>query len=455
MSLTFGTDGVRGVANAELTPELVLALGRAAARVLGPGPWQLGRDTRISGPLLAAALSAGFAAEGASVVDLGVVPTPAVAAACAARELPGAVISASHNPYPDNGVKLFAGGGRKLTDDVEEHLEAELRRILAPQDAPETRADGEAKVGSQVGGIAPDPDAVEIYEAHLLAALEGRTLAGLEVVVDCANGAASALAGEIFRRAGAAVTVLHAAPDGTNINHGCGSTHPERAQEAVRSAGADLGLALDGDADRVLAIDANGALVDGDEILALAALDLRDRKKLAGDTLVVTVMSNLGLRLAMQDAGIEVVETKVGDRYVLEALEQGPWSLGGEQSGHVIYRDLATTGDGLLTGLLLCDLVARRGRPLHEMAAAAMTKLPQVLRNVRVADRDGLASAAAVWNEVKAVEHELGSRGRVLLRPSGTEPVVRVMVEAPTAETAEAATQRLIDAVELALGAGG
>ncbi|HEX2849838.1 MAG TPA: phosphoglucosamine mutase [Acidimicrobiales bacterium] len=453
MSLTFGTDGVRGVANQDLTPELVLALGRAAARVLGAGPWQLGRDTRVSGPLLAAALAAGFAAEGAGVVDLGVVPTPAVAAACAARELPGAVISASHNPYPDNGVKLFAAGGRKLSDEVEEQLEAELREILAAGAHSGTPSGADAKVGAEVGRIDADPDAVAIYEDHVLAALEGRSLGGLRIVLDCANGAASALAGEVFRRAGADVTVLHAAPDGTNINHGCGSTHPQVAQEAVRAAGADLGLAFDGDADRVLAIDAAGDLVDGDHILALAATDLRERGRLADDTLVVTVMSNLGLRLAMTAAGIHVVETKVGDRYVLEALEQGGWSLGGEQSGHVIYRELATTGDGMLTGLLLCDLVARRGRPLRDLAAAAMTAMPQVLRNVRVAERDGLAGATAVWEEVAAVERELGDHGRVLLRPSGTEPVVRVMVEAPTPDAADAAVRRLIEAVTRALGA--
>ncbi len=450
MSLAFGTDGIRGLANQELTPELVLALGRAAARVLGPGPWQLGRDTRISGPLLAAALSAGLAAEGAEVADLGVVPTPAVAAACASRDLPGAVISASHNPYPDNGVKLFATGGRKLADDVEARLEAELSAVLAGGTSS-TAAPG-PKVGAEVGRVAADPGGRAIYLGHLAAALGGRSLGGLRVLLDCANGAASALAGEAFRAAGAEVTVVHAAPDGTNINHGCGSTHPESAQAAVRDGGFDVGLAFDGDADRVLAIDGAGGLVDGDHILALAAVDLRDRGALAGDTLVVTVMSNLGLRLAMAAAGIRVVETRVGDRYVLEALEAGGWSLGGEQSGHVIFRDLATTGDGMLTGLLLCDLVARRGEPLRGLAAAAMTALPQVLRNVRVGDRAGLDGAGSLRDEVAAVEASLGGRGRVLLRPSGTEPVVRVMVEAPTEAEAEEAAERLAAAVEKALG---
>ncbi|HEX7165474.1 MAG TPA: phosphoglucosamine mutase [Acidimicrobiales bacterium] len=446
--MTFGTDGVRGLANAELTPELVLALGRAAARVLGEGPWVVGRDTRRSGPMLQAALAAGLASEGAGVVDLGVVPTPAVAHAAASRSLPGAVVSASHNPFPDNGVKFFAPGGHKLPDDVEDRLEAELRALLAPAGSAPGADGGEPKVAAAVGTISTDATAVDAYAAHVLAVLADRTLAGARVVLDCANGSASAIAGEVFRRAGANVTVLHAQPDGTNINHGSGSTHPQALQDAVRATpGAVVGLAFDGDADRVLAVAPNGDLVDGDHILALAAVDLRDRGLLANDTLVVTVMSNLGLRLAMADAGIDVVETKVGDRYVLEALEAGGFSLGGEQSGHVIFRDLATTGDGLLTGLLLADLVVRRGEPLDAMAAAAMTRLPQVLENVRVRDRDAVATAEEVMAAVAKVERELGDHGRVVLRPSGTEPLVRVMVEAPTAEQAERAADRLAGAV--------
>lgn len=440
MSLKFGTDGVRGVANSELTPELVLALGRAAARVLGHGPWVVGRDTRLSGPLLQAALSAGLAAEGASVVDLGVVPTPAVAHLSAANDQPGAVVSASHNPFPDNGVKFFAPGGRKLTDDVEEHLEAELRTILAAADEGV-----DARTGSDVGSITVEHEAVAAYVDHLHAALQGRSLEGMHVVVDAANGSASELAGLVFRRAGADVTVLHAQPDGTNINHGCGSTHPERLQEVVRDTdGVALGLALDGDADRVLAVAPDGELVDGDMILALSAIDLRDRGALAGNALVVTVMSNLGLRLAMRDAGIDVVETKVGDRYVLEALEDGGRSLGGEQSGHIIFRDLATTGDGLLTGLLLADIVARSGKSLTDLANGTMRRLPQVLKNVRVADRDAATGAPDVQRAVADVERRLGESGRVLLRPSGTEPVVRVMVEAPTHELAEEAVDEIV-----------
>ncbi|MBW3614366.1 MAG: phosphoglucosamine mutase [Actinobacteria bacterium] len=444
MSLKFGTDGVRGVANAELTPELTMGLGRAACRVLGRGPWLVGRDTRISGPLLHAALAAGLAAEGATVIDLGVAPTPAVAATCADRGLPGAVISASHNPFPDNGIKLFAAGGRKLADDVEERLESAL--AAGPG--------GDVPVGAEVGTLMTDGSAIGAYANRLLAALEGRTLAGIAVVIDCANGAASSIAEEVFRRAGATVSVLHAEPDGTNINAGCGSTYPDSLQQAVRERpGTSLGLAFDGDADRVLAVDADGEIVDGDQILALAALDLRQRGRLAGDTVVVTVMSNLGFRLGMEAAGIRVVETQVGDRYVLEALAAGGYSLGGEQSGHVIFADLATTGDGMLTGLLLSDLVRRQGRPLADLAAAAMSRLPQVLRNVRVARRDGLATAPEIRAEVQAVEAELGHRGRVLLRPSGTEPLVRVMAEAPTQAAAEAAVRRIAAAVTEALGA--
>ena len=442
-SLTFGTDGVRGVANTELTPELVLSLGRAAARVLGKGPWLVGRDTRISGPYLGAALAAGLAAEGASVIDIGVLPTPAVAAACDARGLPGAMISASHNPFADNGVKLFATGGRKLTDDVEAEIEALLHEAPAG-----------AVSGADVGALTSDATgALRAYEDRVVDALEGRSLDGLRVVLDCANGSASTVAGDIFGRAGAEVTVLHASPDGVNINDRCGSTHPESLQEAVRAAGEGaIGFAFDGDADRVLAVAEDGSLVDGDQMLALTAVDLRERGRLHRDAVVVTVMSNLGFRQAMRAAGIEVVETKVGDRYVLEALAEGGYSLGGEQSGHIIHTALASTGDGVLTGLLLADLVRRSGRPLTELAAGAMRKLPQVLVNVKVPQPKRVSEDAAVADAVRAVASRLGDDGRVLLRPSGTEPLVRVMVEAPTAETAQAAADELAAAVASSLG---
>jgi phosphoglucosamine mutase len=431
MTLRFGTDGVRGVANSELTPELVLALGRAAARTLGGDPWVVGRDTRGSGPMLQAAFAAGLLAEGVQqVIDAGVLPTPAIAYFSAHN--PGAMVSASHNPWQDNGIKLFAAGGRKLTDAEEERLEAEL------DTAPAT--------ATTVGEVFAPMRYAERYVDHLPPAPEG-----IHVVVDCAHGAASDVAPLAF--AGARMRVIGAQPNGRNINDGCGSTHPETLQAAVVEHGADLGLAFDGDADRVVAVDHCGRLVDGDQLIALFALDMRERGFLKDDTVVVTVMANLGFRLAMAEHGIRVHETQVGDRYVLEALEANGWSLGGEQSGHIVFRDKATTGDGILTGLLLVDLVWRAGRPLADLADEAMIRLPQVLRNVRVADREALADAESIWDDVAAVQAELGDHGRVLLRPSGTEPVVRVMVEAPTTEQAEAAATRLAEAVARACGA--
>jgi phosphoglucosamine mutase len=437
VTLKFGTDGVRGVADEELTPALVHNLGRAAARVLDATTFIVGRDTRRSGPHLQAAFSAGVADEGVDVVDIGVLPTPAVAGLCAARGAAGAVVSASHNPWTDNGVKVFAPGGSKLTDVVEERLEAELAALVA-RPTP----------GPGRGEVSIDGGAADWYVARLVSSLEGRTLDGLHVVLDCANGASSPVAGRVFAAAGARLEVMHAEPDGSNINEGCGSTYPDDLRRAVVAAGADAGLAFDGDADRVLAVDGVGNLVDGDRLIALCALDRKARGHLPGNTVVVTVMTNLGFRLAMAEHGIDVVETQVGDRYVLEALEAGGWSLGGEQSGHVIFRDLATTGDGLLTGLQLLDVVARSRRPLADLASEAMRRFPQVLRNVRVAGRDGLAQAAPVWAEVAAAEARLGDQGRVVLRPSGTEPVVRVMVEAATQEEADAEAARLAAVVE-------
>ncbi|MFN2503756.1 MAG: phosphoglucosamine mutase [Acidimicrobiales bacterium] len=443
MSLRFGTDGVRGVANAELTPELTLALGRAAARVLEGGTFFVGRDTRISGPLLQAALTAGLTAEGADVVDLGVLPTPGVAWFSVAENRPGAVISASHNSYSDNGVKFFAAGGRKLTDEIEARLESELDDLLVG------RGSRPVPTGPGVGRVAVRSDA-EPYVQSLLATVEPGDFGGLGVVLDCANGAASGIAPDVFRRLGAQIEVLHAEPDGLNINQSSGSTYPQDLQRAVMESGADLGLAFDGDADRVLAVDHAGRLVDGDQLLALCAVDAQQRGALRGGTVVVTVMANLGFREAMERHGIEIAETAVGDRYVLEALEKGGWSLGGEQSGHIIFRDLATTGDGILTGLQVLDVVRRSGRSLADLASV-MTRRPQVLRNVRVARR-GLDGAEPLWAEVRAVQDRLGRGGRVLIRPSGTEAVVRVMVEAPTAEAAEEACTILCAAVVRSLG---
>ena len=453
MTLRFGTDGMRGEANTELTPELVVALGRAAAQVLvadgsGRARFAIGRDTRLSGPMLQAALTAGVTSEGVEVVDLGVIPTPGVAHVSATEGIPAAVISASHNPFADNGIKLFAVGGRKLSDAVEEDLEARLDDLLHNMSSRDAGGARPPATGAGVGAVAGGAHLIERYADHLLGALEGRSLDGAHVVLDCAHGAATPLAAEVFRRAGAQVDVLHDRPDGTNINAASGSTHPQILQREVVAQGAHAGLAFDGDADRVLAVDGNGNLVDGDQVIGLCAIDLQERGRLAGGTVVVTVMSNLGLRRSMADAGIAVHETQVGDRYVLEALENGGWSLGGEQSGHVIFRDLASTGDGMLTGLVLLDLVNRRGEALSDLASAVLRRYPQVLRNVRVRDRGVLDGATDVWDAVRTEEAALGEDGRVLLRASGTEPLVRVMVEAISEEQADAVAARLCAVVE-------
>ncbi len=457
MSLRFGTDGVRGLANAELTPELTLALGRAAARVFGASApvgtrprMLIGRDTRQSGPLLAAALTAGLCAEGFDVVDLGVLPTPGVAYASVLANCPAAMISASHNPFGDNGIKFFSAGGRKLPDDVEEHIETELDRLLAVS-ADAAGHDSDVKIGADVGSMISDPTDYEgLYRENLVGALEGRRLDGLKVVLDCAHGATSRVAPAVFRALGAEVVVLADQPDGLNINAHCGSTHPEALQAAVVAHGAHAGFAFDGDADRMLAVDHTGTLVDGDQLMGMTALDLRSRGQLHEDTLVVTVMSNLGLKIAMRKAGINLVETAVGDRYVLEALNAGNFSLGGEQSGHIILTDRASTGDGTLAALVVADLIMRSGETLADHGAV-MTRLPQVLKNVKGVDRARLETAAGLWDAVKAAEAELGETGRVLLRPSGTEPLVRVMVEAPTAEIANGVCDRLCDVVKTEL----
>jgi phosphoglucosamine mutase len=444
----FGTDGVRGVANEELTPELALVLGRAAARVLPAPTFVVGRDTRRSGPLLQAAFSAGLAAEGADVIDLGVLPTPGVAAVGESRKAPGAVISASHNPFSDNGIKLFSLLGTKLPVEVESEIERELDALLADPHRPPRRPTGHG-----VGRMSADAaGAVELYEAHLVATLEGRRLDGLHIVVDCANGAASAIAPEVLAGLGAEVRALHDAPDGSNINDQCGSTDPGELARAVVAHQADLGLAFDGDADRVIAVDQYGTVVDGDVLLALFALDLSERGHLAGNTVAVTVMTNLGFRLAMEARGIAVRETDVGDRHVLAALDADGFSLGGEQSGHIIFRARSTTGDGILTGIALADLVLRSGRSLADLSAGLVERVPQRLVNVPIPRPERLADSAEVWEAVVAAEAELGHDGRVLLRPSGTEPFVRVMVEARVEGQADAVAYRLAAVVEAALG---
>ena len=450
MGRWFGTDGVRGRANDQLTPELTLMLGRAAtgqlAGVAPAGAPQrragsrplvvVGRDPRASGELLEAALVAGIASAGGDALLVGVVPTPAVAYLTRHYGAAGgAVISASHNPVEDNGIKLFGPQGFKLPDEVEERIEALLDQ--PGQGAPRP-------VGAGVGRVLRADGAEEAYLAHLLDGVPD--LRGMRVVVDCANGAASRVAPEAYRRAGARVTAIAAEPDGTNINAGVGSTHPERLQEAVRRLGADVGLAHDGDADRVIAVDERGELVDGDAILAIAALDAQAGGWLRTGAVVTTVMTNMGFHRAMATHGIKVVQTPVGDRYVLQAMLEGGHVLGGEQSGHVIFLDRATTGDGVLTGLRLLAVLARSGRPLSQLASV-LERLPQVVVNVPLRDRRLLDQAPGVWEAVEAERARLGGRGRVLVRPSGTEPLVRVMCEAETEAEARAVATRLAEVI--------
>ena len=439
MGRLFGTDGVRGLANVDLTPELAMAVGVGAVQALGivRPTVVIGRDTRPSGEFLEAAVVAGLASAGADVIRLGVVPTPAVAHAVAASGAQlGVVLSASHNAMPDNGIKIFGGGGFKLADEVEDRIESFVR---APSTARPTGAD----VGRMRSDVPGPAGLVEGYVRHLLGVVK-TPLTGLKIVVDCAQGAASELAPRVLREAGAEVIAIGADGDGLRINAGCGATSTEALQAAVVAAGADAGIAHDGDADRCLAVDGLGNLIDGDQILAITALALRERGGLAADTVVATVMSNLGFQHAMREAGITVLQTAVGDRYVLEAMRAGGFSLGGEQSGHVVFAEHATTGDGLLTALVLLERLAATGAPLAELAAV-MTRLPQILINVP-ADRS-TATAPAVLAEVDLVTAELGDSGRVLLRPSGTEPLVRVMVEAGTPERARIAAERIAAAV--------
>ncbi len=446
MGRLFGTDGVRGVANGELTAELALDLSVAAAHVLGEvGAFEghrpvavVGRDTRASGEFLEAAVVAGLASAGIDVVRLGILPTPAVAHLTASMNADvGVMLSASHNPMPDNGIKFFSRGGHKLDDAIEDLIEARLRE---PWQRP---------TGAGVGRVRDDITGMETYVSALVDTVPHR-LDGLRVVVDCAHGAAYQTAPETFRRLGATVIAIHAEPNGLNINDGCGSTHLDAVTAAVLAEGADVGIAHDGDADRCLAVDATGNVVDGDQILAILATGMREAGTLRGDTVVVTVLSNLGFVLAMQREGIKVEQTKVGDRYVLEAMKSAGYALGGEQSGHVILLDHATTGDGVLAAAHLVSRMASTGRSLADLAGV-MTRLPQVLVNVRGVDRARADSDLAVRAGVEAAEAELGETGRVILRPSGTEPVVRVMVEAPTFEQAQQVAETLAKTVEQAL----
>jgi phosphoglucosamine mutase len=442
----FGTDGVRGLANGLLTGRLAMDLSVAAARVLGEaGAFRghrpvavVGRDPRASGEFLEAAVVAGLAGAGVDVLRLGVLPTPAVAYLTSELDADlGVMLSASHNPAADNGIKFFDRSGYKLADEIEDSIEAHLEE------------DWEPPTGQGVGRVRDAHGAVEQYAAHLLRTLPV-SLDGLRVVVDCANGASSMVAPEVLRRAGAEVHTIGVAPDGFNINEGCGSTHLEALQAEVVRLGADAGIANDGDADRCLAVTGTGEIVDGDQIMAVLAYELREAGRLAADTVVATVMSNLGFKLAMSEAGISVIETAVGDRYVLEAMKDGGYTFGGEQSGHVIMLDHATTGDGVLTGLHLLGAIARQGRTLGELAKV-MTRLPQVLINVKGVDKAKAKTSAALADAVAAAEAELGETGRVLIRPSGTEPMVRVMVEAAAQEQAQAVAERLAEVVRTRL----
>ena len=441
MARLFGTDGVRGVANRDLTAELALALGSAAARRLGnSSPARrrvavVGRDPRASGEMLEAAVIAGITSEGVDALRVGVLPTPAIAYLTNAYDAEfGVMISASHNPMPDNGIKIFGAGGHKLDDATEDRIEELV--AAGPGDRP---------VGAGIGRVVDADDALERYLRHAGKALTTR-LDDLTVVVDCAHGAASAAAPRAYRAAGANVIAINAEPNGLNINDGCGSTHMETLQQAVVSHGADLGLAHDGDADRCLAVDANGQVVDGDAIMVILALAMQEAGELASNTLVATVMSNLGLHLAMRAAGIEVRITGVGDRYVLEDLRAGKYSLGGEQSGHIVMPAMGTTGDGIVTGLRLMSRIAQTRTPLATLASS-MHSLPQVLINVEVDDKATVADAPSVRSAVAEAEAELGDTGRILLRPSGTEQMVRVMVEAADEDTARQLAIRVAESV--------
>jgi phosphoglucosamine mutase len=449
MARLFGTDGVRGLANQDVTADLALRIAQAGARVLGAEARSEGRrpvavvarDPRQSGDFIAAAVSAGFASSGVDVLDAGVLPTPAAAFLIADIDADfGVVISASHNPAPDNGIKFFAREGKKLPDEVEISIEAALEH---PQLTP---------LGGDIGRIKRFADAEDRYVVHLLTTLPHR-LDGLHVVLDCAHGAAAGVSPEAFSQAGARITVIGNDPNGMNINDGVGSTHLDQLAAAVVAAGADVGIAHDGDADRCLAVDAQGNVVDGDQIMAILALSERDRGALREDTLVATVMSNLGLKVAMAKHGIRMLETKVGDRYVLEAINEKQLSLGGEQSGHIIFADYATTGDGILTGLQLLSRMAATKKSLAELASV-MKVYPQTLVNVRGVDRDGVHTDKVLAAAVAEASADLGDTGRVLLRPSGTEPLVRVMVEAGDQATADRIAESLADVVRQRLSTG-
>jgi phosphoglucosamine mutase len=443
MPRLFGTDGVRGVANADLTPDLALALGRAAGTVLAPGGGEIvvGRDTRISGPMLEGALVAGLCSAGVDVRCAGIITSPAVSwLTVDSRARAGAMISASHNPIADNGIKFFSSLGAKVAVDVEDAIEAHMEEPPGPR----------LGTGPDVGTSLVMPDAADRYVEHLVSTITG-DLAGMRIVLDCAYGAAWQVAPRAFEDVGATVVAMHAEPDGARINVECGSTSMDRIAERVVEEEADLGLAFDGDADRVLAVDERGNVIDGDRILALCALSLSDAGELDGNVVVATVMSNLGFRRALEERGIEVLSAPVGDKLVAEAMSARDAVLGGEQSGHIIFSRHAATGDGVLTGLQVASFLASLGQKMSD-AAHIYDPYPQVLINVEIARRSELEAAEQLWDDVRKAEDALGSRGRVLVRASGTEPLVRVMVEAGEADQAQSIAEDLAASVERHLG---
>ncbi len=449
MAKLFGTDGVRGKAGSVLTAELAMKLGQAAGHVFleenggKTGVVIVGRDTRISGQMLECALTAGLTSVGIQVISAGVVPTPAVAFLVRKfKALAGAVISASHNPFEDNGIKFFSASGTKLRDDQEETIEAVLQGQVAVQPAE----------GKAIGRYAQVDEAIEVYKDYLdeLMSVNGRDY---RLVVDCANGAASQLAQEVFERANLNVIMMGDRPNGTNINVNCGSTHLEQLQKRVLAEGADAGLAFDGDADRFLAVDEKGNVVDGDRLMAIYALAMKEEHRLANNQLVVTVMSNLGLKLAMREAGIELVETQVGDRYVNEGMKKSGAVLGGEQSGHIIFREYNSTGDGMISAIMLLNIMNHKRVPLSVLADAAMTSLPQVLVNVPVTKKEGWKDIPAIQDAIAKAEAELGETGRVLVRASGTENLLRVMVEGKDQKEIETMANAIADVVREAIGA--
>lgn len=444
MARLFGTDGIRGKANVVLTPELAFKIGRAAAAYLGRnrGVVLIGRDPRLSGAMLEGALASGIASVGMDVFLTGIVTTPGLAwLTKETGAAAGAMISASHNPMEDNGIKFFNSQGFKLED--AEELAIEELYFQDTDDLPRP-------TGENVGRIIRREELVQAYCDYLLSTVDV-SLTGLKIVVDCANGSASGIAPKVFAAAGAQVEAIHSVPDGININRGCGSTHPEALAAAVKAKGADAGLALDGDADRLIAVDARGEIVDGDKIMLICARSLKQQGRLAKDTLVITVMSNLGLRLAAKDLGIKTVAAKVGDRYVLEEMLREGCTLGGEQSGHIIFRQFATTGDGLLSALQLLQIMVQEGKSLEELAEV-MEYLPQVLINVPVASKEGWQENEFIAAKIAWAEAELQGQGRVLVRPSGTEPLIRVMLEGPRESQLQELAQAIADVIKAQLG---